>query len=360
MPAGWSWSQRPLRDAEVAAAPRVGARRGRRWSLHRRARSTATWARNSRAMTARADLDDLLDGQHARQVARRPRTAPASAPRGAWPRCAWKRSPAVSWPVTRPTTSMTAKVSRYCTSDTANDKRGGDEEEVERGHVDERREHRRPAARAARATQHHRQQEQHHDVGEVEVRHQQRAPATRRGGADRQRPAVAANAARRRRRRPAPSARVRRRRGRARCGCADLDAGRRRAPVAPARCAERPRRGHQRARLAAAEHELGQVVLRAHASTSAAAMSCADSIAVSRAELLRELDASAGCARAGRGQPLQRAASRRRPHARSTVELPRQPRRAAHHVLGARRAARCSTAARPRSSRPARSTCSTR
>ena len=38
---------------------------------------------------------------------------------------AWKRRPAVSCPVTRPTTSITPKVGRYCTSETANDRRGG-------------------------------------------------------------------------------------------------------------------------------------------------------------------------------------------------------------------------------------------
>ena len=34
-------------------------------------------------------------------------------------------SPAVSWPIASATTSITAKVTRYCTSLTANEKRGG-------------------------------------------------------------------------------------------------------------------------------------------------------------------------------------------------------------------------------------------
>ncbi len=38
---------------------------------------------------------------------------------------AWKRKPAVSWPVINPTASMMMNVSRYCTSLTANEKRGG-------------------------------------------------------------------------------------------------------------------------------------------------------------------------------------------------------------------------------------------
>ncbi|MNL59547.1 hypothetical protein D3C87_1832850 [compost metagenome] len=38
--------------------------------------------------------------------------------------CACSRSPAVSCPINRPTASSTAKVSRYCTSDTAKDASG--------------------------------------------------------------------------------------------------------------------------------------------------------------------------------------------------------------------------------------------
>ena len=38
---------------------------------------------------------------------------------------AWYFRPVVSWAVMRPTASMTAKVIRYCTSLTANEKRGG-------------------------------------------------------------------------------------------------------------------------------------------------------------------------------------------------------------------------------------------
>ncbi len=38
---------------------------------------------------------------------------------------AWNLSPAVSWPMTSATTSMTANVSRYCASVTLKLKRGG-------------------------------------------------------------------------------------------------------------------------------------------------------------------------------------------------------------------------------------------
>src|SRR5882757_3709813 len=38
---------------------------------------------------------------------------------------AWKRRPAVSCPVIRPTASMMKNVNKYCTSLTANEKRGG-------------------------------------------------------------------------------------------------------------------------------------------------------------------------------------------------------------------------------------------
>ena len=84
----------------------------------------ATSALNSRPMTDTAasiawSWVRMLDRSRAASNKARERTSRCVAT------LAWKRSPAVSWPVTRPTTSITAKVSRYCTSDTANDNCGG-------------------------------------------------------------------------------------------------------------------------------------------------------------------------------------------------------------------------------------------
>ena len=39
--------------------------------------------------------------------------------------CAWTFNPAVNWPTTKATTSITTNVTRYWTSLTANEKRGG-------------------------------------------------------------------------------------------------------------------------------------------------------------------------------------------------------------------------------------------
>ncbi len=67
---------------------------------------------------------------------------------------AWKRRPEVSWPMIRPTTSITAKVTRYCTSLTANEKRGGTKKKSNASHAQESRQHRRPAPEPHRH-QHH-------------------------------------------------------------------------------------------------------------------------------------------------------------------------------------------------------------
>ena len=81
---------------------------------------------------------------------------------------AWKRRPAVSWPVSKPTTSMTAKVTTYCASDDRKREPRRHEEEIEGGDAHHRREGRRSAAGGPRH-QHHAQQEDHDDVGQVQV-----------------------------------------------------------------------------------------------------------------------------------------------------------------------------------------------
>ena len=90
-PAGWLWSQRPLRRADVEPAPRRTPG-GRRWSCH-----VEHVDGDLRAELAPDDglrhLDGLLDGQHVRTGRAPPRTAPASAPRDAWPRAPGSAAP---------------------------------------------------------------------------------------------------------------------------------------------------------------------------------------------------------------------------------------------------------------------------
>ena len=66
------------------------------------------------------------------------------------------------------TASITAKVSRYCTSVTANEKRGGTKKKSKRATLTNAASTAGPRPNLTRH-QHDREQEQHHDVGEVEV-----------------------------------------------------------------------------------------------------------------------------------------------------------------------------------------------
>ena len=65
--------------------------------------------------------------------------------------------------------SMTAKVTRYCTSVTANVNRGGTKKKSNSDDVQHRREHRR-AAPEPQARDRHAQQVDHHEIRELEVR----------------------------------------------------------------------------------------------------------------------------------------------------------------------------------------------
>ena len=86
-------------------------------------RNTCARPRNSRpivrsAISTHCSVSSTLERSRATSKSARERVSRCVATR------AWKRRPAVSWPVIRPTASITAKVSRYCTSLTANDMRG--------------------------------------------------------------------------------------------------------------------------------------------------------------------------------------------------------------------------------------------
>ena len=181
----------PLRDARVDAGRQLGRRHGRRHpvvagrppSARRGLRTrTAGSARRSRRSARRSSAPD-----RSRDISysARTRCSRSVATR------AWNFRPAVIWPITSATTSITAKVSRYCTSLTANDEARRHVEEVERRHAEEGRQHRRPAAEAHRDDD-HRQQEQHDDVGQLEhavQRRRQQRRARRRSRRSRRRAA---------------------------------------------------------------------------------------------------------------------------------------------------------------------------
>ena len=173
----------PLRHADVDAAG-VGA--GHRLAGgRRRPPPAARRARELGCQEARADLGHLLGAAARRKVARHLVERAHARPRAAWPR-GLEFSPAVIWPMTRATTSITANVKRYCASLHGEREARRHEEEVERRHGEERRQHRRPAAEAHRHDDHG-QQEHHHDVGELEHSMQRRGQQ-RHARADRERP----------------------------------------------------------------------------------------------------------------------------------------------------------------------------
>ena len=151
-PGGAAVVERPLRHRALARVAREAGRvRRRRLEPRRpgpagaprpgRAAASSTWRAPAAAIVA-----PVVRGRPARGSARRASCVRCS--RCGRPRPA-SRTRAASVLISRPTTSITAKVTRYCVSRDGEGQVGRHEEEVERGHARARR--RAPTARARSA-----------------------------------------------------------------------------------------------------------------------------------------------------------------------------------------------------------------
>jgi hypothetical protein len=120
-PALWPW--RKAQSATCGSKPWGGSAGGNSWSAAS-VTSTSAWPPKwpCTAAAPSATTCELSSAAESSRVssksdrARRSRLVDTPAA---------KRRPAVSWPTSRPTPSMIAKVSTYCTSLTAKDMRGG-------------------------------------------------------------------------------------------------------------------------------------------------------------------------------------------------------------------------------------------
>ena len=241
--------------------------------------------------------------------------------------------------MTRPTTSMTAKVSRYCTSLTRERTARRHEEEVERGDVDEGRQHRRAAPVAAAPRRPPPSRNSMTMLASSKYGTQRHAPAASSAAQTQRQRTVAASGL-------APASRF---------GVAAAAPAPRRAIAAPAPTSMTSMSGASCARPVwpsdrasgqpgrarrAPDHELRQVVRARVVDQRLRPRSAPTSVGRVGAQLLRQLAAFAGCARAAPSGRRCSAGVSTYTACQGTSSCARQPRGAAHHLLGARRPGR--------------------